>query len=545
MEDHIFGTLITDELKLIHHRSHRSGIQHNYAISPLRPLPGQPVSVFATVGHDLDADGVVCYYTLDGSQPIPSSNGAGKAVRTVNLARVRVEWDTLTWGYIETWRVEIPAQPDDTFVRYRIVAVKGGQTAAVADWPDPKYRQEIATHAHFSNLPSPTVVPTDPTVGKTFAYHVNRYQVPQWSQEAVIYHIFADRFHPGDGHEWTQTTNLRDYCGGTLWGIRDRLDYIQELGATAIWLSPTWPATSYHGYDVTDYKAVAQRLGGEDAMRALVKEAHSRGIKVLLDLVANHTSNEHPYFQEAFAKADSPYRQHFLFDQSEIGYRTFFGVRSMPQVNLSNEAARKWMIDIARFWLDDFEVDGFRLDHANGPGPEFWAEFQMACKQTNEQSFCFGEVVEPPSDYMRYTGRVDGLLDFGFNDSIRRTFGYGTTSREAFDLFLKRHLEFFKDSGLLLPTFIDNHDLTRFLHIAGEDKSKLRAAAELQFRLPGPPIVYYGTEVGMTERLVEDRSDQLVGCRAPMAWGAEQDQDLLAFYKALISERRSAKPWLQ
>ncbi|MEX2162428.1 MAG: alpha-amylase family glycosyl hydrolase [Anaerolineales bacterium] len=545
MQDNIFGTLITDELQLLHHRSHHSGLQHNYEITPQRPIPGRPVSLFATVGPELDAEEVICYYTLDGSQPTDSLNSIGSVVRMIKLTQISVDWDTLKWGYVETWRGEIPAQPEGTFVRYRIVSTKGGQNTAVADWPDPKYRQEMATRAHFSGLPSPAIVPTDPMIGKTFAYHVNRYRVPQWAQEAVIYQIFADRFHPGEGREWTQTTNLRDFCGGTLWGIRDRLDYVQELGATAIWLSPTWPSTSYHGYDITDYKAVSQRLGGMEAMKALVKEAHARGVKILLDLVANHTSSEHPYFREAYEKVDSPYRKHFLFDQSEIGYRTFFGVRSMPQVNLSNEAARKWMIDIARFWLDDFGVDGFRLDHANGPGPEFWAEFQLACKQVNSQSFCFGEVVEPPSDYKRYAGRVDGLLDFGFNDSIRRAYGYGSTTKEAFDLFLKRHLEFFADSGLLLPTFIDNHDLVRFLHIAGEDKSKLRAAAELQFALPGPPIVYYGTEVGMTERMVEDQSDQLVGCRAPMVWNEEQDQELFAFYQSLIAARREAKPWLQ
>jgi len=429
-------------------------------------------------------------------------------------------------------------------VRYKIAGLKNGKIVAFADWPDPKYRQEIATRAHFTNTPVPPPQPTVATPGKTFAYHVNRYSTPRWAREAVIYHVFSDRFHPGEGRQWTQTENLSDYCGGTLWGIRDHLDHVQELGATAIWLSPTWPSTSYHGYDVTDYKAVSERLGGAQAMHALIKEAHGRGIKIILDLIANHTSYEHPYFQEASTKPDSPYRGHFLFDQSEIGYRTFFGVRSMPQVDLSNEAARHWMIDIARFWLTEFEIDGFRLDHANGPGPEFWTEFQMACKQANADSFCFGEVVEPPSDYLRYAGRVDGLLDFAFNDSLRRTFGYGIMPHATFDTFLQRHLQYFKGSGLLLPTFLDNHDMKRFLFISGEDKQKLRTAAEVQFRLPGPPIIYYGTEVGMTEHPTDDPRDKLVGCRAPMVWGADQDKDLFTFYQTLIRQREKAKPWL-
>jgi hypothetical protein len=544
MQDNIFGTLMTDELRLIHHRSNHSGLQHNYAIDPTHPKPGKPVSVFATVGPDLDVDEVHCYYTLDGGKP-GHPNGSGAPIKTAKLARTNVHWDTFGWAYIETWRGEIPAQADGTLVRYCVVGLKSGKPVAFADWPNPKYRQEIATSNHFSNIPLPTSFPDEPTEGKIFTFNVNNFAPPQWARESVIYHIFADRFHPGEGREWTQTETLSDYVGGTLWGIRDRLDHIQELGATTIWLSPTWPSTSYHGYDVTDYLAVSKRLGGEEAMHALVKEAHKRGVKILLDLVANHTSHEHPYFQEAFAKADSPYRDHFLFDKSEIGYRTFFGVRSMPQVNLGNEAARKWMIDIAKFWLTEFEIDGFRLDHANGPGPEFWAEFQTACKQANEESFNIGEVVEPPSDYLRYAGQVDGLLDFGFNDSIRRTLGYGSMTREHFDIFLQRHLEFFRNSGLVLPTFIDNHDVKRFLHIAGEDKERLREAARIQFRLPGPPIVYYGTEVGLTELQTDDPRDRLVGCRAPMEWGAEQDRDMFAFYQSLVKERNKAKPWQQ
>lgn len=543
MQDTIFGTLITDELKLIHHLSNTTGLQHNYAIEPAHPKPGQAISVFATVGADLGLDEVLCYYTLDGSKP-GSPNGNPSAIKTAKLTRTKIVWDTFNWAYIEIWRGEIPGQAEGTLVRYCVAGTKGGQHVTFADWPNPKYRQEIATSAHFNNLPLPQTFPDEPVEGKIFTFHVNNYHPPQWAREAVIYHIFADRFHPGEGHEWTQIETLSDYVGGTLWGIRDRLDHIQELGATAIWLSPTWPSTSYHGYDVTDYQAVSRRLGGEEAMHALVAEAHKRGIKILLDLVANHTSHEHPYFQEAAAKLDSPYRDHFLFDKSEIGYRTFFGVRSMPQVNLASEAARKWMIDIARYWLTEFEIDGFRLDHANGPGPEFWAEFQMACKQANEESFNFGEVVEPPSDYVRYGGQVDGLLDFAFNDIARRTFGYGSNTKENFQIFLDRHLAYLGGSGLVLPTFLDNHDMKRFLHIAGEDKQKLREAAALQFRLPGPPVIYYGTEVGMTEAQTDDPRDRLVGCRAPMEWGAAQDREMFAFYQDLVRARNKAKPWL-
>jgi hypothetical protein len=544
MHDTIFGSLVTDELKLIQHRAHRSGLQHNYLTDPLDPKPNQPVSVFARVGRDLDLDEVVCYFTTNGSQP-DVANGRSENVQSVKCTKQRVEWDTLTWGYAEVWRGEIPAQPEGTLVRYRIVGIRDGKPAVYADWPEPKFRQELATQAHFTNTPLPPPQPEDPLSGKIFSYHVTQYPAPNWAREAVIYHIFSDRFHPGVGRDWTQTKHLSDFCGGTLWGIRDKIDHISELGATTIWLSPTWPSTSYHGYDVTDFHAVSKRLGGEDAMHALIKEAHARGIKIILDLVANHLSYEHPYFVEALSKPESPYRERFVFDDSEIGYRTYFGVRSMPQINLTNESARNWMFEIAQYWLTEFEVDGFRLDHAQGPGPEFWTEFQMACKQTNSESFCFAEVVEPPNDCLRYAGRVDGLLDFNFNEAIRMAYAYESMPKDIFEIFLSRHMEFFKGSGLLLPTFLDNHDMKRFLHVAGEDKQKLKQAAELQFRLPGPPIIYYGTEVGMSELITDDPHDRLVGCRAPMEWGAAQDREMFAFYQGLIRKRQQEQIWKQ
>jgi len=543
VEDYIFGTLITDDLKLIHHRSRRKGLQHNYAIYPKRPIPGKPVTISVLVGPDLDVDHMYCYYTLDGGQPL-GDHGTNSSGFVVKFSRSSVQWETLTWGYAEIWTADIPPQSDGTLVRYRIGAWKEGRPEIFADWPDPKYHQEIATHAHFNDTPSPTLLPDDPALGKTFALSINRFSAPNWARQAVIYQIFVDRFFPGNDRNWNKAKDLKDFYGGTLWGVRDKLDYLQDLGATAIWLSPTWPSPSYHGYDVTDYWTVAKRLGGDKAMHALIKEAHSRGIKIMLDLVCNHTSSKHPYFLEALEDSKSKYRQYYLFDQSEIGYRTFFGVRNLPQINLQDPEARAWMIDIARFWLSEFGVDGFRLDHANGPGPEFWAEFQTVCKRENAESFCFGEVVEPPSDYLLFSGLLDGLLDFTFNDSIRRAFAFNSYSREKFESLINRHREFFIGSDLVMPTFLDNHDLNRFLYIAGGNKEKLRHAAEIQFEQIGPPIIYYGTEVGMSQELNDGSEDGLVACREPMVWGDIQDHELLDFYRSLIKKRNKFRPWI-
>ncbi|MDY6846655.1 MAG: alpha-amylase family glycosyl hydrolase [Chloroflexota bacterium] len=231
------------------------------------------------------------------------------------------------------------------------------------------------------------------------------------------------------------------------------------------------------------------------------------------------------------------------FDQEdEIGYRTFFGVRSMPKVNLNHAEARRWMLDIARYWLEEFDVDGYRLDHANGPGPGFWGEFWQTCKDIKPESICFGEVVEPPDVQCQYVGRMDGLLDFHLCEGIRKGIGTGRWKEERFLNFLESHKSYFSDEFLMF-TFLDNHDMDRFLYIAGNQIEKLKKAAEIQFEMPGPPIIYYGTEVGLQQKLSKTSSVGLEASRGAMAWGQDQDKALFKFYQDLIRKRIDTKPW--
>jgi glycosidase len=324
--------------------------------------------------------------------------------------------------------------------------------------------------------------------------------------------------------------------------VLEKLDHIAALGATCIWLSPVFPSPTTHGYDATDYLTVEPRLGGEPALRELVAAAHARGIRIVLDLVCNHLSNQHPFFLEAAHDPHSRYRDWFTFDDSPLGYRAFFGVRSMPQINLLHSAAREWMIGIARYWLEEFDVDGYRLDHANGPGPSFWSEFRMACKQARPDSFAFGEIVEPLDAVRRYKGRLDGHLDFILADYLRRAYGDHQLPLPALDQFLEQHATQL-DPGYLSLSFLDNHDMDRFLFLAGGDKQALRNAAALQLRLPSPPVIYYGTEVGMSQTLGKAGRAGLEASRAAMLWEGQQDRELFAWYHERIAERRATRPW--
>jgi len=536
MEEFIFGTLATDELKLMHHRASRRGLQHQYRLSPRDPEPGQPITLTVYVGFNLAADHVVCYYTTDGTQPL-GERGRALNGQSLMLQLDGVEWDTTSWGYLARWVGVLPPHPENTVIRYHIAAWEGDSLEVYADWPQVRAASELAAAAFFRGQPVAEVMIGDPHQPYTFTCSVDTLEPPAWAREAVIYHIFVDRFYPGDGRDWLQTDDLMGFCGGTLWGVRDKLDYIADLGITCIWLSPTFASPTHHGYDVTDYFRVEPRLGGDDALRALVEAAHTRGIRVLLDLALNHLSSQYAIFQDALSNPASPYRNWFYFDDSDIGYRAFFGEPSMPQINVHDPDARRWMLDIARYWPREFDIDGYRLDVADGPGPSFWTDFWLACKSVKRDSLCFAEVVDAPDTQQHYIGHLDGLLDFHLGDALRRTYGMGAWTEADFDRFYQRHRRYFPDDFLMF-SFLDNHDMDRFLRVAAGDKDALRRAAAVQFSLPRVPIIFYGTEIGIQqEGTTRDGLGQHIG-RVPMPWAIGQDHDLLAFYKGLIKQRR-------
>lgn len=536
MEEFIFGTFATDQLKLIHHRASLAGVQHQHTLIPRDPLPGQPITIHARTGSTLTVDHVACYYTTDGSLPV-GSHGVASNGYVIHLTNTSAEWDTLAWGYSLTWKGDFPAQAEGTLIRYQIGAWAGEGPEYFADWPQVKAASEVAAAAYFRGKPVPDVMVGDPHRPFTFTASVDRFTPPQWVREAVIYHIFVDRFFPGQGRSWLQTDDLNGFVGGTLWGVAEKLDYIQMLGANCLWLSPVFVSPTHHGYDVVDYAHVEPRLGGDEALRALVVQAHQRGLRVILDVAFNHLSDQHPYFLAAQSEPASPYREWFTFDDSEVGYRSFFGVASMPQLNVANVACRQWLIDTACYWLTEFDVDGFRLDVADGPGPAFWAEFRAACRGVKPESFSFGEVVDAPDIQQQYIGKLDGLLDFHLCEALRHTYATGAKSEADFERFYARHAASFPDDFLLL-SFLDNHDMDRFQLMAGEDRAALRRAAARQFSLKRVPVIFYGTEVGLHQPVsVRAAGMGLHLSRVPMVWGDAQDADLLAFYQQLIRSR--------
>jgi cyclomaltodextrinase len=498
LEDFIFGTTNFSQERTDLLRKRLGGVVHAYRTEPIAPKPGDVVTVRLWVGDEQPVDRSCCYYTTDGKDP-QGQRGQARQGQAVAMSALSVEWVDLRWSFGRWWTCQLPPQPEGTLVRYRLEAYSslGGESV----WADG---------------------------GALFSYLCSSMTPPDWAPNAVIYHVFVDRFYPGDGRPWLKPDKPTGFYGGALQGVIDKLDYVADLGATTIWLSPIFASPSHHGYDCTDYYQVEPRYGDNETLRRLVQQAHARGLRILLDFVPNHCSHLHPFFREAQQNRNSPYYNWFTFTRWPNDYASFFGVKSLPQWNLNNPDTRRYIIGAACHWLQEY-----------GVAHEFWADFHRAVRQAAPDSFCIAEAVESPEVMRTYSGRLEGCLDFPFLQAVRQAFGHDSLDVARLDAFLAQRAAYFGD-GLVLGTFLDNHDMNRFLWLVGSDKRKLKLAALFQFTLPSPPIVYYGTEIGIVQ------SGDVQGlhgnafhhhARTPMPWDA-QDGDLLSYYRRLGALRR-------
>ena len=513
MDDFIFGTLASEALRLAHVRKLRGGVTHRAARSPRDPLPGQPIQLELTVGPTQAFDRAWVYWSTDGQDP-EGAQGMSRHGGATPMDPVGVEWDVLEWGYVRRFRATLPGQPAGTVVRYRLAAGA----------PDGK--EILADQGNF------------------YAFYVANDPLPGWARQAVVYEIFVDRFFPGEGKAWLTPETQAGFYGGTLRGVTEKMDYLANLGVDVLWLTPIFPSPSHHGYDASDYFEIEPRLGTIQDLLSLLAAAHQRGLRVLLDFVPNHWSSLHATFQQALADPHSPYVGWFNFSRWPDRYETFFGVPDLPQLNLRHPAARQHLLDAATYWLE-FGMDGFRLDYAVGPTPDFWADFRRATRAARPDCWTFGEVVEPSDSQLAFHGLLDGCLDFMLLEAIRQTFAFGRWDATRFISFLDRHEAFFPED-FSRPSFLENHDMNRYLWVAQGDQRRLKIAALCQFTLAGPPVIYYGTEVGLSQKR-DVRQGELglpEESRLPMSWGDEQDVGLLAFYRDLIRLRR-LEPALQ
>ena len=350
--------------------------------------------------------------------------------------------------------------------------------------PSPTALPPTATPAPKPTRVIPTAAPdARPVIG-----------APAWFNDAVIYQIFPRSFYD---------TNADGI--GDLKGIAQKLDYVQSLGANTIWLNPFYPTTTYHGYDVVDYMAVNPQLGTLDDFKFLAAEMKKRGMRLIVDYVANHASNSHPFFKDAYKNPKSKYTTWFHFlDKGNTQYSSFFGVENLPDWNTDNPDVVKYLIGAAQFWLD-LGADGIRCDYALGVEEPFWKQLRAAVKAKHPDAVILGEVWDQSALTLnKYFGYgFDALFDFPFELSLVGDInknGDGVLNGKDYATFLQAPLKVAQrlyPQDAQLVRFVSNHDTNRIASEVDTDPARERLAAAVNLLTPGIPEIYYGEEIGM------------------------------------------------
>lgn len=415
------------------------------------------------------------------------------------------------------------------------------------------------------------------------------YKTPDFIKGGIIYHIFIDRFNTSGKvqfnkkgvlkswdkdvtiHEPDGTYLANDFFGGNFQGIIDKLDYLEDLGVTLIYLSPIFKSFSNHRYDTGDYMQIDEMLGDEKTFKRLIDEAAKRKIFVMLDGVFNHTGADSIYFNKlgsynsigAYQSKDSPYYDWFYFDKHPDLYASWWGITVVPTINKSNSEYRKLLLGhggILDKWTK-MGVKGWRLDVVDELPEDLVNEIRDKVKSVDQDTLIIGEVWEDASVKVAYgtlrpyltRPQLDGVMNYPFKEAIIRYIKQGSTDR--FRESIMRICDHYPKQSLdVMMNVLGTHDTVRIINalsdlyattkserqllmVEGEAlklaKARLKVATSILFTLPGVPSIYYGDEVGL-----QGFEDPLN--RRPFPWGYE-DEEILLHYKRLGQIRREHK----
>lgn len=374
--------------------------------------------------------------------------------------------------------------------------------------------------------------------------------LPGWITDAVCYQIFVERYanglpaiDPEGAAPWGTAPSRGNFMGGDLRGIEQHLDHIAELGANLLYLTPIFEADTNHRYDTADYLRIDHRLGDLADFRSLVKAAHARGIRIVLDAVFNHVGEGHWAFRHVYANADrSPYVNWFQIERFPIvrdpapNYATFAGCPYLPKLNHFNPEVREHLYEVARHWLAE-GIDGWRLDVPFEINHEFWRGFRDVVKGLDPQAYIVGEVWETATEWL-HGDQFDGTMNYPFRTAVLRfAKGESTASGLSAELqAVQAATPAWAQQGML--NLLGSHDTARVSHELHADRFALKTAVALLLTAPGVPMIYYGDEIGLAGG--EDPDN-----RRCMQWEESQwDQDLASWYRTLI-QLRHARPSLR
>lgn len=381
------------------------------------------------------------------------------------------------------------------------------------------------------------------------------YSPPSWLDQVTVYQIFPERFFNGNPSNdppgvrpWSDeplaASGHNIFYGGDLEGVTEKLDYIKELGAELLYLTPLFTSPSSHKYDVTDYEHVDPRFGGDQALKRLSAELHRRGMKLMLDVPLNHCGRGFFAFKDVMIKGESsPYRDWFFIRDFPVltddrrNYETFAEVSQMPKLNTSNPELKRYLLGVIARWTREFQVDGWRLDVANEVDHSFWRDFRKTVLSVNPDAFILGEIWHDALPWLQ-GDQFDSVLNYPWRDLVLSFFIERRLKPTEFAMALTSLLMRYPWSvNTRLVNFLGSHDTPRIMTLAGRDVRLVELMVVFLFVFPGIPLIYYGDEVGMEGGTDPD-------CRRPMIWNTcEQNLRLFELYRAMVSLRK-AYPWL-
>lgn len=386
-----------------------------------------------------------------------------------------------------------------------------------------------------------------------YIHEIDGCQVPDWVAETVWYQIFPERFANGNPEispegalawDFAIAPQRDNFFGGDLQGIIDHLDYLHDLGITGLYLCPIFESPSNHKYNTTDYFEIDRHFGDKETFRKLVDEAHQRGMKIMLDAVFNHIGDQSPQWQDVLKHGEnSAYKdwfhvQEFPVTKDKLGnprklpYHTFAFASYMPKLNTANPEVKDYLLSVATYWIEHFDIDAWRLDVANEVDHQFWRDFRKAVLAKKPDLYILGEVWHTSQPWLK-GDEFHAVMNYPLSDSIKDYFLRGVKKTSQFIDEINGQSMYYKQQiSEVMFNLLDSHDTERILTTAQGDVQLVKSALAFLFLQRGTPCIYYGTELELNKGPDPD-------CRRVMPWErVSSDNDMLQFMKELVQLRK-------
>ncbi|EOD5343405.1 maltodextrin glucosidase [Vibrio parahaemolyticus] len=465
-------------------------------------------------------------------------------------------------GELLLWEVSFEPNRDRDITHYVFKVVRNGQQY----WLDARGVQKRIPPKEFH-----------------FKLNVN-HQPPKWVQEQVFYQIFPDRFAASQSESaireaygeydpdaviktWGepvgnhQNSGAREFFGGDLKGVEQKLGYLEQLGVTALYFNPIFSSPSNHKYDTTDYFTIDPMFGTNEHFASLCEKIRSKNMKIVLDAVFNHTSVHHPWFdiqqkgKGAYGNPQSDFRDYYFFDGKSNQYIGWKGIDNLPVLNFENHEVREYIYQgeasVIKHWLKPpYSVDGWRFDviHMLGEGEaaknnaHYVKAFRQATKSVNPNAYVLGEHFFEATQWLQGEQEDGAMNYYGFAHPVRAFIAHQDITYDPIDIDGFEFKAWLDEARAKVPfanqlsqlNQLDSHDTARFLTLVNGDEKKMKIALALLMTYVGAPCIYYGSEVGLEGSFDPDN-------RRCFPWHLVQGSPWLHLYQQWIEIRKQFK----